>query len=319
MSLILSILKGAGLLIAGALALVILLGGVESLRRLGDSAPYDRTEVAPGRALHSYCTGPADGPSVLYDAGMFGIYADGWWIAEALSETHRVCLYDRAGLGWSDPLPDGAIPTPGFHIEDMRRLAAARGLRSPFVLVGHSAAGVRLHAFVNRYPGEVAGLVFLDAAAPQIIDTDRFSRFIALARTVGAVTTFSARVGFAAGVSRLLPDVLDLPAEAAADKRRSIAAVRHHKGTFREGEGFLAADFDLLLAERAGTVPVAVIDAGEGPSRNARFAEAARAATGVGEVRRLPDASHVSILDRENAALTAALVRHMTTPPEETP
>jgi pimeloyl-ACP methyl ester carboxylesterase len=84
-----------------------------------------------------------------------------------------VCVYDRAGLpmGESDARPPGVAPTAQRFSLELRTLLANAGEQGPYVLVGASFGGVLLTSFTLRYPGEVAGLVFLDAAAPSPVGT----------------------------------------------------------------------------------------------------------------------------------------------------
>ena len=84
-----------------------------------------------------------------------------------MKKNFRICLYDRAGMGASDPPPAAETPAPDFHVEDIRRLLRALGHDGKMILIGHSMAGLRQHAFANMYPEELAGLVFVDALAPR--------------------------------------------------------------------------------------------------------------------------------------------------------
>jgi pimeloyl-ACP methyl ester carboxylesterase len=73
----------------------------------------------------------------------------------------RVCVYDRAGLGRSDP---GPLPrTSSAIVEDLERLLALSGEPAPYVLVGHSFGGLNVRLFASRHPEQVAGLVLVDA------------------------------------------------------------------------------------------------------------------------------------------------------------
>lgn len=315
------IIKGAKRFGAGVLAivllvtaLVIVLGAMGTLLRMRSTPPHQLVEVEPGRHLHTVCEGPEGAPFVLYDAGAFGIYADGWWVMEALKADHRVCLYDRAGMGWSDPVPADVSPTPDWHVEDMRRLKAKLGVDQPAVLVGHSMAGIRLHAYANAYPKELRGLVFVDAARPQTLGQERVSAFVPWLRRAMTVSGALARVGIAGGVSYMLPDELALDGAQKQDKRRSVSAVSHHKATKAEMIAAFEAwpDASWSTETRAEQIPVFVFSNSESGGANAPVAEAALANTGLGGVTPLPDASHVSLLNRENAALIAADVRKIT-------
>jgi len=296
------------------LVLLAIIGSFGHISRMQASPPFDMVEINDGRRLHVLCEGPADAPFVLYDAGAFGIYADGWWIKENLKTDHRVCLYDRAGMGWSDPVPANAAPGPDWHVEDMRRLRRSLGATEPFILIGHSMAGLRLHAFANTYPNELAGLVFVDAARPQTMNLETAQRFVPWmlrAMTLGAGL---ARVGVASGAAFMLPDELDLPKIQKRDKRRSIAAVRHHKATKAEIKAAFDswATADWRQETGATQLKVAVYSNSENGGANAPVANEAAANSGFGRVTGLPEESHVSLLNRTNAEKIAADVRAMT-------
>jgi pimeloyl-ACP methyl ester carboxylesterase len=56
------------------------------------------------RSIHLNCTGGGK-PIVVLEAGG-GAYAIDWALVQPrIAEKTRVCSYDRAGLGWSDPGP----------------------------------------------------------------------------------------------------------------------------------------------------------------------------------------------------------------------
>ncbi|MEL7041231.1 MAG: alpha/beta fold hydrolase [Pseudomonadota bacterium] len=301
-------------LICALILLLMALGGIGSLLRLSATPSFQMVNVEGDRRLHCVCEGPEDAPLVLYDAGAFGIYADGWWVLEALRKDHRVCLYDRAGMGWSDPVPDGVSPDPDWHVEDMRRLTAALGHQGPFVLIGHSMAGIRLHAYANAYPDELQGLVFVDAARPQTMAIERAQSFIPWMNRALSLSAFLARIGMAGGASYLLPDELKLSDVLARDKRRSVAAVRHHKATKAELMAAVAAWPDASWRTETGAeqVPAFVFSNSSNGGANAAVAKAAAAKTGLGGVTPLPEESHVSLLNAANAQLIAADVRRIT-------
>lgn len=281
--------------------------------RLQAKAPHTMIEVAEGRRLHVLCEGEIGAPFVLYDAGAFGIYTDGWWIKEALKSDHRVCLYDRAGMGWSDPPEAGQAPDPRYHLEDMRRLRLALGETEPFILVGHSMAGLRLHAWANLYPAELRGLVFIDAVRPQAIAQSRVRQILPWAVRGMHVSAGLARIGLMGGIAQIMPDELDLPSIPKRAKTRSISSVKHHKSTRREIQSALSApDAETLFAGTgADHIPVSVFTNSTGGGGNGVVADSAKRNAGFGRITVLPDESHVSLLNQQNAALIAADIRAM--------
>jgi pimeloyl-ACP methyl ester carboxylesterase len=86
-------------------------------------------------------------------------------IQYALSRDTRVCLYDRAGMGQSDPqaTPLTTPPTAADAVTDLHALLAAAGVPGPYVLVGHSAGGAFVQLYARTHPEEVAGVVALNA------------------------------------------------------------------------------------------------------------------------------------------------------------
>ncbi len=125
-------------------------------------APGELVDVG-GRTLHLVCTGEGT-PTVLIEAGAQD-WSTGWQRPQVAIARHtRVCSYDRAGLGWSEPSDD---PKDGHHmVEDLRRLVVAAEVDRPLVLVGHSLGGMLNRIYSDRYPNDVAALVLLEPGAP---------------------------------------------------------------------------------------------------------------------------------------------------------
>lgn len=72
----------------------------------------------------------------------------------------RVCSYDRAGLGFSDPA--GAPRDAAAIVRDLHALLANAGIAPPYVLVGWSSGGLYTRLYQYRYPRDVVGLVEVD-------------------------------------------------------------------------------------------------------------------------------------------------------------
>ncbi|HYO40932.1 MAG TPA: alpha/beta fold hydrolase [Nocardioidaceae bacterium] len=133
--------------------------------QVGDDHPAPgRTFAVGDHRLHIDCRG-AGGPTVVLFNGM-GEFSASWArITDQVSETTRVCAYDRAGQGWSD---DADEPQDGATAAaDLHRLLAAAGEHGPYVLVGHSMGGPYALTYTAQYPEDVAGMVLLDSSSPR--------------------------------------------------------------------------------------------------------------------------------------------------------
>jgi pimeloyl-ACP methyl ester carboxylesterase len=145
------------------LALASVGGGYQTVRdATANPRPGQLIDVG-GHRLHLYCTG-AGSPTVVLEPGLGGASLDMTSIAAAVARDSRVCVYDRAGRGWSDAAdgPQDAAQTT----TDLHTLLDRAHIPGPYVLAGHSFGGLYVLSFAAQYPDQVAGMVLLDSTAP---------------------------------------------------------------------------------------------------------------------------------------------------------
>jgi pimeloyl-ACP methyl ester carboxylesterase len=117
--------------------------------------------------MHIHCAGSGL-PTVVMEAAATASWLAWRRVQPQLSQDTRVCSYDRAGHGWSDPRPG---PRDADHIVgELHDLLDQAGVERPLVLVGHSAGGLYARAFAHRFPAEVAAVALLDASSPEQLD-----------------------------------------------------------------------------------------------------------------------------------------------------
>ena len=129
-------------------------------------SPYLRAQRlvdVGGRRLNMYCSGQGS-PVVILDSGLGGTTEDWYRIQPAIAKRTRVCSYDRAGMGFSDGTK--ARRDPNAVVVDLHTLLKRANIAPPYVLVGHSIAGLYEPLYADRYPGEVAGMVLVDPSRP---------------------------------------------------------------------------------------------------------------------------------------------------------
>ena len=120
-----------------------------------------------GKQMHLYCTGKGS-PAIVIEVGA-GSNSLGWGaVQHRLSQLTRVCSYDRAGHGWSEPRSG---PHDAETIaRELHALLNQAGEKEPFVLLGHSAGGLYIREYARQFPSEVAGAVMIDSSSPRQID-----------------------------------------------------------------------------------------------------------------------------------------------------
>ena len=204
-------------------ALTAIGGSYQTLRESLDRRMY----VAPGwlvdvggHRLHLSCAGSGL-PTVVFESGLGETAAYWGWIAPAVARDTRVCVYDRAGRGWSDPASaaqDGVAVATNLHtLLDRARIPG------PFVLVGHSSGAGYVRIVAGRYPQQVAGMVLLDGQPPEaFVSLPNYPAFYNGFRRISALFPSLARLG----VGRFVPVGRELPLQARDMQRLHHASVR---------------------------------------------------------------------------------------------
>ena len=146
-----------------------------------------------GRRLHAVTTG--SGPAVLLEAGIAGSSLSWAHVQPRVAAFARVCAYDRAGLGWSEP--DPRPPTLAHIVEDLDAVLTKTRLQPPYVFVGHSFGCFVVCAFAAKYPDRTAGLVLIDppGASEWRQPSRRQARLLARGIRLSYFGAFMARLG----------------------------------------------------------------------------------------------------------------------------
>jgi pimeloyl-ACP methyl ester carboxylesterase len=153
---------------AGAAGAAWEIGQQRAFERAGYDPPGKLVDVG-GRRLHLACSGSGE-PGVMLISGLGGTFASwGASFRDSIAGFSRVCAYDRAGIGWSDPAETPR--TADAAARDLAALlAAARPFDGPPVVVGHSIGGLYALRYARMHPADVSGLVLIDPTTAELYD-----------------------------------------------------------------------------------------------------------------------------------------------------
>lgn len=273
------------------------------------------TEVYPARGrlvdvggfrLHINCIG-AGSPTVVLDAGLGGSSLDWSLVQSELATTTKVCAYDRAGMGWSDP--GLRARTPEQVSEELHTLLENAEIAGPYVLVAHSLSGKYARLFALHHRDETAGIVLVDARSEYVDDrttplenrafleaVKSQGRQYAAARQFGIARLFGAQL---AGTSAIPPETRRLMA---------LLATRQDAINATEGEAQARAanDTELRAEPAIGSLPLIVLVSDQSIANVPHWAEAQRRQAGRSSEGRIviaSESSHAIHLDRPDVVI----------------
>jgi pimeloyl-ACP methyl ester carboxylesterase len=290
--------------VLAVLALASVGAGYETVQESVDAGAYPmpgQLVDVDGHRLHLHCTGSGN-PAVVLEPGLGEISSMFGWIAPAVARDTRVCVYDRAGRGWSEP---AVGPQDGVQIAtDLHTLLDRAHIPGPYVLAGHSFGGLYVRTFAARYPHQVAGLVLLDAttSTSTTLPTNAGSYNL-----LGRVTTLLPAVSRLGGTRLVCHSSYgSLPPRSRDEERASCATARAARSTLDElGQSPTAMKQAEALTDLAGK-PLILVTAGNSDAAwLSRQDDLARLSTN--KVHRvIPNATHASLLESQNDATASS-------------
>jgi pimeloyl-ACP methyl ester carboxylesterase len=305
--------RAARMLLYPALALMAvasIAGGYETVKEAADAAAYpmpgELVDIG-GHRLHLNCTGSGT-PTVILEPGAGGTSSWAGWIGPAVAEETRVCVYDRAGKGWSEQ--SDVFPDADQIAGDLHTLLSRAGVDGPYVLAGHSFGGLYVRAFASLYPDEVAGMVLIDSTAaadagePAAAEVDGYDP---MAR-VSALGAGTARLGLARLIAET--DYDTLPQRSRDEARASASRAAQVGNTIDEYAHAGSSAVQAARFDDFGDKPLVVLTAEIGSSPGWLPKQEAMAALSTNSDHRIiPGSTHASLMfERDHASQTTAAI-----------
>jgi len=268
-----------------------------------------------GRSLRVVRAGPAETPAhplIVCEHGAFGCASDWAVVQEKLAARGlRSLAYDRAGLGHSDAGPE---PRDGRAInDDLDALLGALRETGPILLVGHSMGGLMVRLFALERDRPLTGLVLVDAVTPDVFSLPGGPSAIRGFGRVLQVVSHGARFGLMVPVSFISGNLIGLPGQAGAEKRRIHASASHAHGAAAEVVQWPRTSEMAGAIELPTDLPVAVVTAGPHRGRAALKAIQEKPAnhSRAGFIEHVPPSSHANLLGPRYADAIVRGVDHV--------
>lgn len=237
------------------LVLVLVCAGVlyqwiASYRDRRASPPPGTLVDVGGFRMHIHCIGQGS-PTVVLDSGLSDSWLAWFKVQPRVAQFTRVCAYDRAGLGWSDPSPRPR--TSRVIAEELHALLQGAGITGPFVLVGHSMGGYDVRMYASLYRPEVAGMVLVDACHPEQV-----KRFPRAGSEWRRTIEWQERLMFL-GVPRFMGWCGNGAPEIRSALRSFDCSVQQKRATMAEMDAFDQSAAEVAKTGSLGDMPLAVL------------------------------------------------------------
>lgn len=230
-------------------------------------SPGQRVDVG-GYSLHIYCTGEGIGPAVVVDAGN-GDFSTGWQgIQPEVAKSARICTYDRAGYGWSDPSPYPRTATQMAN--ELHQLLVNAKIDPPYILVGHSLGGLTVRVFTSQYPDEVAGMILVDAGHEDQLERlpPEYIRLYDRQKSYFSVLGFMSRFGMlrmignsSKGADLAPPQVAKLPKDVQSIYLMMISHPSYFDTTLAELHSLPEITAEVRATGKLGDLPLFILTA----------------------------------------------------------
>ena len=146
-----------------------------------------RVEIGGGVQLEAVVEG--SGPvTVVFENGLATALEEWEAVVPSVASRARTVRYTRRRAAAAGDLP---ARTAADLAADLRALLDALAVGPPYVLVAHSWGGVIARTFIHAHPGDVAGLVLVDATH-ETIDSRGFALLPLVYGLMGLARRFAA-------------------------------------------------------------------------------------------------------------------------------
>ncbi len=215
-----------------------------------------------GYSLHLYSKGKGK-PTVIIDHSLGGI--EGYFLIESLAKLTKVCIYDRAGYGWSNSSPKSRCSEN--IVQELDLLLTKANIKPPYILVGNSFGSYNVRLYAYLFPEKVAGIVLTDGLHESAMLTMSFP-IIALKlfffsgflmSVLGSLLGIIRFLGICGVFELLKPELKKFSKQTKNQVKKSFYSYRHWLTMAREIWHLNLSSRQLTVANNFGNLPIVSI------------------------------------------------------------
>lgn len=211
-----------------------------------------------GRQIHFVKRGHG-APTVVFQSGLGSDWRIWEEVQSLLAEKATTISYDRAGLLWSDPA-EGKKTLERIDTELLAVLEKT-GCQKPYLLVGHSIAGVTLRRFIATHSNDIAGVVLVDTTPIDLLSGSPSALRPYFDSPPRPLVALSVYTGLIRAVLSVKPFVSSLPVGHWFNRHVRDSFSRSWVGVMREAEDDDGWFEQAIGVTSFGDVPLVVISA----------------------------------------------------------
>lgn len=233
------------------------------LENRNDQPPGQMIDIG-GYKLHLYSLGQGN-ITVVMDHSLGGI--DGYFLIEEIAKITRVCIYDRAGYGWSEQSPQHRCS--GQIVKELNILLQLARIEPPYILVGNSFGSYNVRLYASHFPEKVVGIVLTDGLhedammkmSPLLWALRIFFMSGFAMSTLGSVLGIVRLLGLIKVFELLKKELRNFPDKTLKIVKRSFYRHQHWITMWREMWNLDLSAKQVSQANNLGTLPVISIKA----------------------------------------------------------
>ncbi|WP_172369506.1 alpha/beta hydrolase [Sporosarcina jiandibaonis] len=187
------------------LLLILVVGGswiyhsISMKKEIASTPPLGKMVDVNSHVMHVYSEGDGEQTIVfMAGSGTSAPVLDFKPLWSALSSEYTIAVVEKAGYGWSEIA--NVSREIDVILEESRSALRLADVQPPYVLAAHSMSALEAIRWAQKYPDEVAAIIGLDPAVPEVYDV----------LPIPSSLSMTAAASFArTGMIRLVPPIVN--------------------------------------------------------------------------------------------------------------